>query len=146
MSSARINNSDYCWRKRVVDNYIAEVKTKYLHLCNTNKSIAAMYEFAAFLEQGERHGFDPDCDAALKNLKKAAKWGHSLAYIDLSKSYGGEYWCSYPNVKQDFALSFEHLVSASLCSIWDGHKEGGGHLVGPQVFHYALFEALSSGH
>ena len=37
MSSARINNSDYCWRKRVVDDCIAEGKTIYLHLCNTNK-------------------------------------------------------------------------------------------------------------
>ena len=80
MSSARINSSDYCWRKRVVANYIAEVKTKYLHLCNTNKSISAIYEFAAFLEQGERHGFDPDYDAALKYLKEATKLGHSQTW------------------------------------------------------------------
>ena len=50
-----------------------------------------MFEFAAFLEQGEHHGFGPDCDAALKYLKGAAKLGHSLAHIDLSKIYGGEY-------------------------------------------------------
>ena len=48
-------------------------------------------------------------------------------------------------MKHDLAISFEHLVSASLCSTWDGHKEIYGLLVGPHVAHYALFEALSSG-
>ena len=37
------------------------------------------------------------------------------------------------------------LVSASLCSTWDGHKDIYGLLAGPHVAHYALFEAPSSG-
>ena len=85
MYSARIKNSDYFWRKRVVENCIAEVKNRFLVLCNTNKRIAAIYEHASFLVQGERYGFDPDYDSAFEFLKKAANLGHSEVHIDLSQ-------------------------------------------------------------
>ena len=142
--SARIS-SDYTLRKRLVDGCFAEIQNKYLVLCNKNQSIAAMYEYVEFLEEGERYGVNPDYEAALKYLNKAANLGHSYAHLDLSDIHGGDYWCSYPNVENDLAISFEHLVSASLCSAWDGHKGIEGPSVAPEVAHYALFEALSSG-
>jgi len=118
-STDSARSSEYTLRKRLVDDCFAEIQNKYLVLCNKNQSIAAMYEYVEFLEEGERYGVNPDYEAALKYLNKAANLGHSYAHLDLSDIHGGDYWCSYPNLENDLAISFEHLVSASLCSAWD---------------------------